>query len=97
MLNNLTWPSSGEKALRVRELCRSHVAVARSAYAGPRDDMLAAISRCASVADEGTFLDCVYGVAILNYPTHLLMHGFYVIAVRIGYERRTVVWTIRRP
>ena len=33
------------------------------AAASPRDDMLAGISRCAGIADERTFLDCVYGAA----------------------------------
>jgi hypothetical protein len=31
------------------------------ALAGPREDSLAAISRCASLPDDRTFLDCVYG------------------------------------
>ena len=36
---------------------------AAGAAAAPRDDMLAAISRCNSFSDERTFLDCVYGAA----------------------------------
>lgn len=31
------------------------------ALAGPREDLLAGISRCASLPDDRTFLDCVYG------------------------------------
>ena len=31
------------------------------ALAGPREDSLAGISRCASLPDDRTFLDCVYG------------------------------------
>jgi hypothetical protein len=38
-------------------------AIAGTAEAGPRDDMLAGISRCTSFSDERTFLDCVYGAA----------------------------------
>jgi hypothetical protein len=37
--------------------------MAGAAQAAPRDDMLAGISRCTSIADERTFLDCVYGAA----------------------------------
>ena len=33
------------------------------AAASPRDDMLAGISHCTTLADERTFLDCVYGAA----------------------------------
>lgn len=33
------------------------------ALAGPRQDMLAAIARCNTIADERQFLDCVYGAA----------------------------------
>lgn len=31
------------------------------ALAGPREDSLAGVSRCASLPDDRTFLDCVYG------------------------------------
>jgi hypothetical protein len=31
------------------------------ALAGPREDSLAGISRCAALPDDRTFLDCVYG------------------------------------
>jgi len=34
-----------------------------SASADPRTDMLGGISRCASLPDDRTFLDCVYGAA----------------------------------
>jgi hypothetical protein len=34
-----------------------------SAAADPRQDTLAAISRCAGLPDDRTFLDCVYGAA----------------------------------
>lgn len=37
--------------------------VAGLAEAGPRDDMLAGISRCSGISDDRTFLDCVYGAA----------------------------------
>jgi hypothetical protein len=37
--------------------------MAAPAHATPRDDMLAGIARCAGIADERTFLDCVYGAA----------------------------------
>lgn len=37
--------------------------LALPAYAGPREDTLAGISRCASLPDDRTFLDCVYGAA----------------------------------
>jgi hypothetical protein len=33
------------------------------AHAAPRDEMLAGISRCKSIIDEKTFLNCVYGAA----------------------------------
>ena len=33
------------------------------ASAGPRQDTLAGISRCASLPDDRTFLDCIYGAA----------------------------------
>lgn len=36
---------------------------ASGALADPRQDMLAAISRCASIADDRNFLNCVYGAA----------------------------------
>ncbi len=41
------------------------VLLLQTAMAGatPRDDMLSGISRCNSIADERTFLDCVYGAA----------------------------------
>ncbi len=34
---------------------------ASPALAGPREDSLAGVSRCASLPDDRTFLDCVYG------------------------------------
>lgn len=37
------------------------VACTAPALAGPREDSLAGISRCASLPDDRTFLDCVYG------------------------------------
>jgi hypothetical protein len=37
------------------------VLCASPALAGPREDSLAGISRCASLPDDRTFLDCVYG------------------------------------
>jgi hypothetical protein len=40
--------------------CLSLTAVAEAA---PRDEMLVGISRCTSISDERTFLDCVYGAA----------------------------------
>ena len=33
------------------------------AVAGPREDMMAGISRCGGIADDRTFLNCVYGAA----------------------------------
>lgn len=33
------------------------------AWAGPREDTLSGISRCASLPDDRTFLDCIYGAA----------------------------------
>jgi hypothetical protein len=33
------------------------------AWAGPREDMMAGISRCGGIADDRTFLNCVYGAA----------------------------------
>jgi hypothetical protein len=33
------------------------------ALAGPRDDVLYGISRCGGIADDRTWLDCVYGAA----------------------------------
>jgi hypothetical protein len=33
------------------------------ALAGPREDTLAGISRCAALPDDRTFLDCIYGAA----------------------------------
>ena len=37
------------------------VLCASPALAGPRDDSLAGVSRCAALPDDRTFLDCVYG------------------------------------
>jgi hypothetical protein len=37
------------------------VLCASPALAGPREDSLAAVSRCAGLPDDRTFLDCVYG------------------------------------
>ena len=39
------------------------LAAASPALAGPREDMMAGISRCAGIADDRTFLNCVYGAA----------------------------------
>jgi hypothetical protein len=36
---------------------------AASAIAGPREDTLAGILRCAPLPDDRTFLDCIYGAA----------------------------------
>lgn len=36
---------------------------ATSAMAGPREDALAGISRCATLSDDRTFLECLYGAA----------------------------------
>ena len=36
---------------------------ASPALAGPRDDMMAGISRCGGITDDRTFLNCVYGAA----------------------------------
>jgi hypothetical protein len=36
---------------------------AEPALAGPREDTLAGISRCAALADDRAFLDCIYGAA----------------------------------
>ena len=33
------------------------------AWAGPREDTLSGIARCASLPDDRTFLDCIYGAA----------------------------------
>lgn len=33
------------------------------ALAGPRDDVIGGISRCGGIADDRTWLDCVYGAA----------------------------------
>ena len=35
--------------------------IAAPAWAGPREDSLAGITRCAGLPDDRTFLDCVYG------------------------------------
>lgn len=37
------------------------LACAAPAIAGPREDSLAGVSRCAALPDDRTFLDCVYG------------------------------------
>jgi hypothetical protein len=37
------------------------ILAAGPALAGPREDSLAGISRCAALPDDRTFLDCVYG------------------------------------
>ncbi len=37
--------------------------VTTAAFAGPREDTLAGISRCAGLPDDRTFLDCIYGAA----------------------------------
>lgn len=39
------------------------VLTATPALAGPRDDMMAGVSRCAALSDDRTFLNCVYGAA----------------------------------
>lgn len=39
------------------------VLAAAPALAGPRDDMMAGISRCGALPDDRTFLNCVYGAA----------------------------------
>jgi len=39
------------------------VLLALPAFAGPREDTLAGISRCAALPDDRTFLDCIYGAA----------------------------------
>src|ERR1700761_4863169 len=38
-------------------------AMAVPAMAGPRDDVLYGVSRCGGIADDRTWLDCVYGAA----------------------------------
>src|ERR1700693_4696607 len=38
-------------------------ALAAPAEAAPRDDVLYGISRCGGIADDRTWLDCVYGAA----------------------------------
>jgi hypothetical protein len=38
-------------------------ALSGSAYAGTRDDVLAGIARCGGIADDHTWLNCVYGAA----------------------------------
>src|SRR5579859_6085292 len=38
-------------------------ALISAASAGPREDTLAGISRCASLPDDRAFLDCIYGAA----------------------------------
>lgn len=39
------------------------VSLALPAVAAPRDDVIYSISRCGSIADDRTWLDCVYGAA----------------------------------
>ena len=39
------------------------VLMASPALAGPREDMMAGISRCGGITDDRTFLNCVYGAA----------------------------------
>src|ERR1700744_1647390 len=39
------------------------LALTLPALAGPRDDVLYGISRCGGIADDRTWLDCVYGAA----------------------------------
>lgn len=39
------------------------VLTATPVLAGPRDDMMAGISRCGALPDDRTFLNCVYGAA----------------------------------
>ncbi|MDB5733540.1 MAG: hypothetical protein JWN16_177 [Alphaproteobacteria bacterium] len=39
------------------------MAMATPALAGPREDTMAGISRCASLPDDRAFLDCIYGAA----------------------------------
>lgn len=39
------------------------LAAATPVLAGPRDDMMAGVSRCNGIADDRTFLNCVYGAA----------------------------------
>lgn len=49
--------------MRVPTLVIGIAALTAPALAGPRQDMLASIARCNSIADERQFLDCVYGAA----------------------------------
>jgi hypothetical protein len=44
-------------------LLLSVLVLATPALAGPREDTLAGISRCAALPDDRTFLDCIYGAA----------------------------------
>ena len=39
------------------------IALAGGALAGPREDTMSAISRCAALPDDRAFLDCIYGAA----------------------------------
>lgn len=50
--------------MRNRIICSALLVLTASpAWAGPRDDMMAGISRCGGIADDRTFLNCVYGAA----------------------------------
>ncbi len=52
-----------ESAMRALMMGAVLVLAASPAIADPREDMLAGISRCASLPDDRTFLDCAYGAA----------------------------------
>ena len=39
------------------------VLLALPAFAGPREDTMSGIARCSTIADDRTYLDCLYGAA----------------------------------
>jgi hypothetical protein len=78
------------------------VAAALPAAAGPREETLAGISRCAGLPDDRTFLDCIYGAAqpmrsALGLPAALPSQQHLVPPAPTGYAAPPVASTVAPP
>jgi hypothetical protein len=61
---HVSLPASRRDAMRKTTLLSALLVLAAiPALAGPREDMMAGISRCGAISDDRTFLNCVYGAA----------------------------------
>jgi hypothetical protein len=63
LAQNIWWEQGEIMIRRLLISCVLLLAVTAGAQAAPRDEMMSGISRCAAIADNRTFLDCVYGAA----------------------------------